>query len=257
MLTVSSLFVRCALCSLVGAAVSAPAFGWAEKPEIDGTTLLARMRARHDPAGSWMAGRFALTVVSTYADGRQRRRECEIDYASHTYRQRVEIDGHAVRMEVTGDRCRLWIDGAELPSSPTAATAALAKKLNVSCDRARLFRNYMSYLWGLPMKLGDPGTIVAPTVTRDEFQGAPVLTLHVRYAKGVGTDRWRFYARPDTYAMVGYAFDKADGKGEYIVLDGEVGVEGGARIPKTRRWYMTADDRFLGTDVLEAAKRLP
>ncbi len=38
-------------------------------------------------------------------------------------------------------------------------------------ERARMYRDYLSYLWGLPMKLRDPGTRVDPVTKRVTFEG--------------------------------------------------------------------------------------
>ena len=222
---------------------------WAEAP-LDGPTLLDRMVSTHDPKGDWMSAKVALTIRSTYADGQEILRRCEVDYADASYSDRYETDGHTVETSVVGDRCGLKIDGK------TEFTPELAKSLRVSCERARLYRNYIGYLWGLPMKLRDPGTVIEPKVTRGQFNGQDVLTLHVTYEQAVGTDRWWFHAKPETYELVGYAFEKADGKGEYIVLEGSVGMKSGPRIPQTRSWYLTKEKRFLGRDHLEKAVRI-
>ena len=111
-------------------------------------------------------------------------------------------------------------------------------------------RNYYDYLWGLPMKLRDPGTRLG-AVTRVEVDGEPRWRLRVTYDPEVGSDVWDFDFDPETYALAGYRFfhDEAAGDGEWIALDGE--IEGrGLRIPQTRAWYMNVDDEFLGTDKL-------
>ena len=82
------------------------------------------------------------------------------------------------------------------------------------------------------------------------------LVLDVTYDQEVGSDVWRFYFDPETYAMEVYQFFKgeADGEGkntgEYILLEGIQMVEG-MKIPKTRAWYYNKDDKYLGTDILQ------
>ena len=221
-----------------------------ETPALDGRTLLARTIAHHDPSGDWMKSTFDFEVRGEYADGRTNLRKVRINYATGRYHGRHRSNGHEIEMVVEGDRCTLRVDGrTDIPSK-------LAQKLRISCERAKMFRNYMSYLWGLPMKLNDPGTLIERQVRSDAFDGKPVLVLTVRYKPAVGTDTWSFYIDPKTYAMVGYAFEKADGKGEYITLSGRRLLSNGARIPATRSWYVTQDRRFLGRDVLVSAQRV-
>ena len=217
---------------------------------LDGETLLDRMIAHHDPNGDWMRSAYDFEVRGEYADGRTNLRRSRIDYRTGDYHGRNRSDGHEIDMRIEGDKCALRVNGR-----PDFSTE-LAKKLRVSCDRARLLRNYMSYLWGLPMKLKDPGTIIDPRVRRGTFEGRPALILTVRYAPEVGTDVWSFYADPKTYALIGYGFEKADGKGEYITLNGTYRLASGARVPASRSWYMTKDRRYLGKDVLVSARRV-
>jgi hypothetical protein len=210
-----------------------------------GPALLAKTLAYHDPDGSWMDQCVELSIETGYADGRTLLRVASADYATAAYHDRVEIDGRVLEQEVRGDDCRFLVDGSE------ENDAALLEELGLSCEGARRRRNYVSYLWGLPMKLEDPGAHVAEEVRRTRFQDRDVLDLSVRYDPEVGTDVWHMYIDPDTARLVGYAFYKtaAEEKGEYIVLEEEIQV-GAARIPAKRHWYEIPGGKFLGSDTL-------
>jgi len=126
----------------------------------------------------------------------------------------------------------------------------------MSCDRANLYKNYYTYLYGLPMKLNDPGTNLSETVENKAFKGKAYLVLKVTYDEAVGSDVWYFYFDPKTYAMEVYQFFKTDdnGKekrdsGEYILLTDEA-VVNAIKMPKVRAWYYNKDDKYLGTDTL-------
>lgn len=237
--------------ALVTAILAASGIVPVSAAESDGETVLARMIAFHDPTDDWMKSAFALRLRTEYADGRASERRCEIDYATGRYRDRRTVDGRAVEAALDGDACTLRVEGRE------SFSAAFAEEAGLTCENARLYRDYLGYLWGLPMKLRDPGAIVDPTVRRATFQGRAVLALDVRYEAEVGTDAWTFYAKPDTAELVGYSFVQESGKGEYIVLDGTVEMSSGAKIPKRRTWYLTEGDRWLGTDELVSIERLP
>jgi len=125
------------------------------------------------------------------------------------------------------------------------------KKYNLTCERAKLMKDYYTYLYGLPMKLKNQGTLISPKVERKKFKGKDYLVLKTTYEKEVGEDIWYFYFDPKTYAMEVYQFfhDEAKNDGEYILLSGEESVSG-IKMPKTRAWYYNKDDKYLGTDVL-------
>ena len=52
------------------------------------------------------------------------------------------------------DSCILKVDGINITSENDRASH------NLSCKQAKKMKDYYTYLYGLPMKLKDPGTIV-------------------------------------------------------------------------------------------------
>lgn len=118
-------------------------------------------------------------------------------------------------------------------------------------ERAIRMRNYYTYLWGLPMKLNDPGTQIDSEVGKEELNGKRYLVARVPYEK----DIWYFYIDPETFQMEAYKFyqDEPNQKGEIIYLDG-LSEYKGLQIPANRSWYRTENDEFLGTDQLRGIK---
>ena len=116
-------------------------------------------------------------------------------------------------------------------------------------------RNYYTYLYGLPMKLKDPGTNLDSKVQKRTFKGKEYLVLKATYDQKVGDDIWYFYFDPTTYAMEVYQFyhDESKNDGEYILLKDMEEIDG-VKMPKVRAWYYNSDDTYLGTDTLEAAE---
>ena len=131
-------------------------------------------------------------------------------------------------------------------------TEAEKKEHKLSCDRANLYKNYYTYLYGLPMKLKDEGTNIDPKVIRKTFKGKEYLVLTVTYDQEVGKDTWFFYFDPTTYAMEVYQFLKNSkpNSGEYILLT-DIATVNGIKMPKNRAWYYNKDDKYLGTDILK------
>ena len=124
------------------------------------------------------------------------------------------------------------------------------KTHRLSCERLTTMANYYTYLWGLPMKLRDPGTVLG-RVTATTFEDRLSTTSGSPTKPRVGEDIWYFYFDRETFALVGYRFyhDEAKNDGEVIFLEDEVAAEG-LRLPKKRTWVTHKDEKILGTDTL-------
>jgi len=208
--------------------------------------LLAAAIAHHDPQGVWRSGAWRVELEESRPDGPSRTTRIEIDNRRGRFSFESRRDGALLEGSLGPDGCALRLDGAaDFPE-------ALAEKHRHTCEQLGSRRNYYVYLYGLPMKLRDPGTRLDPEVEETRFQGRPVRALRVSYEPGVGGDTWYFYFDAGA-RLVGYRFfhDEAKGDGEYIVLEGE-SDGGGLRLPRSRTWYTNAEDRLLGTDAIVA-----
>lgn len=118
-----------------------------------------------------------------------------------------------------------------------------------------MLRNYYSYLWLLPMKLKDPGTVLDDKVTETTFDGYPVYQLKVTYDEEVGHDTWYFYFDRKDFQMRGYQFfhNEMKNDGEYITLSGLTKVAG-LQLPSERRWFTNLDNTYLGADRISAVR---
>lgn len=211
----------------------------------DAETLLNKAIEYHDPSGNWgeFSGEFA--VVSTRPGKSNRRSVIQMDHPRSFFRIEIHLDGVDTALELQGDSCSLEYQGQKDFSE------AIAKEHRLNCDRARMWRDYYSYLYGLPMKLKDPGTLISETVQKRRFKGSEYWVLEVKYDPETGSDTWYFYFDQDSYALKVYQFyhDPAANDGEYILLEEEVMLNG-MRIPKKRSWYTNAEETFLGADIL-------
>lgn len=215
-----------------------------------GSELLERSIRYHDPAGVWGSEPLGFRFDETRPGGGVRKTVVAVDLQAETFSWSSERDGHDVSGRLAKDDCELALDGKREFSAEDAETYRL------SCDRVAWMRDYYTYLWGLPMKLTDPGTRLDETVAAVEFEGREVLALRVTYDEEVGADTWYFYFDPSTAALVGYRFfhDETKNDGEYITTEGEF-VSGTLRLPDNRAWFYNADDEYLGTDTLVSLSR--
>lgn len=204
----------------------------------------------HDPKGKWEKFKGNLRVEAEFAERPSRVTDISINLRKDKFSAVMRRENHTTTIKLKGDNCSVDVKDTR----PDENKDPNERKMD--CERARLYKDYYTYLYGLPMKLNDPGTNLDQTVEKREFQGKEYLVLKATYDQEVGNDVWYFYFDPATYAMEIYQFYKTDdnGKvkensGEYILLSGIKNISG-IKMPKTRAWYYNDGDRYLATDVL-------
>ncbi len=211
---------------------------------LTGQELLNKSIDYHDPKGMWDKLSTEWTFTETRPDGSESNTLIVLDNAKSVFTMKTEKDGNRISQKVATDDCSFVVNG-------NPPDTAQIRKYRLNCKRGKLLRNYYTYLWGLPMKLRDAGTIIHDEVTATTFQGTACYVLKVSYEKSVGKDTWYFYMDKTDYHLIGYRFYhiESENDGEYITLEGEVETNK-MRIPKTRKWYYNKDDKFLGADIL-------
>lgn len=212
--------------------------------------IIEKSVAYHDPNGVWKAGRIRLGVHTTYSEelaDRTGNKEAtlmivlspgraEFGYTKEAGEDKIEIEVRRGRGSVV------------VNDSPDVSEE---DKERLHLREATFYRDYCEYLYGMPMKLRDPGTILDPRVNSLRFNDRRVWQLRVTYEPEVGNHTWYFYFDHDTFALVGYKFhlDESKNDGEYITLTNEILDEAsGLRLPKTRAWYYNTDGGYLATD---------
>ena len=213
--------------------------------ELKAQELLEKSIAYHDPEGKWANFKGGFTVQMETPKRPVRTTKIELDFSQQYFKSEVERGGVTTTAEWKAGQCAHRLEGS------TTFTVAQAKEHGLNCERTNKMRDYYVYLYGLPMKLKDPGTQLDPKVYTKIFKGKSYYCLKVTYDEKVGKDIWYFYLDKTTSQLRHYQFyhNEAENDGEYILLSGEANI-GGIKIPKDRAWYMNADNRYLGTDFL-------
>lgn len=203
---------------------------WQCQPEnLTATAILSKSIQYHDPNGSWSSLQVELQFDEIQPS----------DSAEVVRKTNVWIDNQTGFFKINrGDK---EIHGMKLDS-------CFIEMGDVNCDRAIRLRDYYLYLWGLPMKLKDQGTVLKNEVIDTLWQGSPAYKLQVDYEE----DNWTYFFSKEDFSLIGYSFIKQNGGGEDILLKSEI-VCNGIRIPKERSWY-TLEGKFLGTDVLTGSQ---
>ncbi|MEM7372907.1 MAG: DUF6503 family protein [Bacteroidota bacterium] len=216
---------------------------------LTGQQLLTKTIQFHDPGSKWVSADIHLDLKGERPDGSSSMTQVTIDLMNSFFSSERDREGKKVRTGIQGDSCFASIDGR------TELTEEEIKSNRADCATIQRMRDYYIYLYGLPMKLRDPGTIIDDKVDRTTFNGKEYLVLKVGYEEEVGQHTWLFFIHPETYAMEGYQFykDEKTKEGEYIYLDGLKDI-GGMKLPAIRKWYYVPGDKYLGTDIIEGGQ---
>lgn len=217
--------------------------------EMTGLQLLEKAIEYHDPNGNWatFSGTFNVTMKTpTKSD---RHSIIRVDLPNEYFNLFATQDKTSYGYILDKEKCQIYYNS-------NIATEEEKIANNLSCERAKMYQDYYTYLYGLPMKLKDPGTIIYNKVVLKKFKGKDYLVLKVSYEKEVGEDTWYFYFDPLTYAMEVYQFYHEEEKndGEFILLSG-LDTVNGVKMPKKRAWYYNKGEKYLGTDFLSVGQR--
>ncbi len=206
--------------------------------------LLDRSIAYHDPQGRWARGAFQITDQSTRPDGTTRRTVLRFDNSRGRFEMETVRDGRTLAIVVENDKAEARLDGKADLSAEDIQRHRLAPEQLLG------WRNFYLYVWGLPMKLKDPGTRLDPKVKEMDFHGRAAYELRVTYDESVGKDTWYFYLDRETHALVGHRFHRASaGDGEYTVFSEELSGQG-LRLPRVRKWHKNRGDELFITHTI-------
>ncbi|MEM8927771.1 MAG: DUF6503 family protein [Bacteroidota bacterium] len=213
--------------------------------QLTGPEVLDKAIAFHDPNGIWPSFIGTLQVTMETPSSSERHSIVHIDIPNSKFGLEVSKDGDSYTYRLEKEGCEISLNGS------TTISMEDREKFRLSCERGKMYRNYYTYLYGLPMKLKDTGTQIHDKVTKATFKGKTYLKVKATYDAEVGEDTWYFYFDPETYAMEVYQFFHEESKndGEYILLSGMEEING-IKMPKIRKWYYNKDDTYLGTDNL-------
>lgn len=204
----------------------------------------------HDPENTWPTLSASFQFEETRPNGSTRSSAFEFNNTDKFSKVIRKLDSVEVMYAMNKSDCLLALDGNNTFSEEAAEVYSL------NCERAQTMCNYYLYLWGLPMKLKDPGTIVHEEYELSSFDDEELLKVKVTYDPKVGSDTWYFYFDPETYEMKGYQFyhDERINDGEFITFADSYSFAKSLRLPNNRKWFINKDSTFLGEDILVKAQ---
>ncbi len=219
--------------------------------DISGALLLEKAIKYHDPNHQWNTFNAEFDIVMDMPKNSKRISHIHINLPDEYFKVTAARDTIITEYMIDKGNCSISLNGK------TELSKAELFSNNLSCESANMYKNYYTYLYGLPMKLQDEGTNISEKVALKTFKGKDYLVLKVTYDETVGNDIWYFYFNPETYALEVYQFFKTDEQGnvktesgEYIMLSKTETINQ-IKIPKVRAWYYNKDDSYLATDILK------
>jgi len=217
---------------------------------INAEQLIKESINYHDPELNWRDFKDTLIIEMTTPKQTSRVSKVYINNLNNNFYLEVKKDDNTLSYDLSYNKCALKLNGNSNFSTSDA------KKFNLNCDRGKMLKNYYTYLYGMPIKIMDPGAIITNKVQRTSFHGKDYLVIKVSYAPEVGSDIWFFYFNPKSYALEAYQFFKSDDSGntitdsgEYILFEGETMINN-IKFPEIRKWYYNKNNQYLGTDTL-------
>ena len=135
--------------------------------------MLNKSISYHDPSKSWNKFNGIINIKMTRPNRSTRNSEVEINIPKSYYRSKVIQDENTIEQVVENNLCKITLNGKSNFSENEI------KDHRLTCNYALKMRDYYTYLYGLPMKLKDPGTIIDPVITNRVFKGKEYLVLKV------------------------------------------------------------------------------
>ncbi|MEM7036772.1 MAG: hypothetical protein AAF570_07330, partial [Bacteroidota bacterium] len=174
--------------------------------------------------------------------------EYEADFHLDTAQFSLRFPGDPPRaVQLQDDQCS--VENPDDPENNLLKTG-IGK---MRCKSIRFMRDYMHFLYTLPLNLQDANMEIRSEVRKEEFGGRETLSFQAYFPGDKYV--WEFFFDPNTYALVGTSFSKdaARSYGEFIVFEGEINAHG-IRLPRHRKWHFYQDGQYIATDELRDLK---
>tara|TARA_B110000977_G_scaffold28225_1_gene36061 strand:+ start:3066 stop:3548 length:483 start_codon:yes stop_codon:yes gene_type:complete len=132
---------------------------------LTGEELINKSIEYHDPNDNWAGFAGDLNITMETPSRAPRVSSISLNLQKQYFKNEYGKDGNTITQEVNKEACLVLLNKKK------EFTAAEEKTYRLSCDQAKRTRDYYTYLYGLPMKLKDPGTLINPKVEKRSFKG--------------------------------------------------------------------------------------
>ncbi|WOK05916.1 DUF6503 family protein [Imperialibacter roseus] len=221
------------------------AFFCCSDPSLTPASLLEKSIEVHDPNNYWpqLDNRFHMSIKR---DGKAERHfSILINNPEGIFEYALQQGDSTVTQGVRHGEYYVSINGS------SNFNDEIKTKFQLSEERTQYLKEVYEYLYGVPMKLKDPGTIIAPVLNEETFNGKACWVVKVTYEPSTDDETWYFYIDKETFLLAGYRFyfDESKGEGEFIFVDSYQSLNG-LQLPKLKKWHWNKDSTHFRTDEL-------
>ncbi len=138
---------------------------------LNGPQLLEKAINFHDPQGNWNSFNGTLHITMETPNNSNRDTEVLINLPEEYFHAIAKRDSVTTKYVINKGECIISI------SDSLRIAKAKTKPNRSHCETSNLYKDYYTYLYGLPMKLKDQGTIIHDKVNRQSFKGIGELGI--------------------------------------------------------------------------------
>lgn len=195
------------------------------KKNISAEEIISNSINFHDPKSSWNSFKATMHFESSFSFNDSIPEDLELSFDnSEAYFNYLNHD-RKVNLKYYPDTCIKLTE-------------------NGDCNGYSWTYGFYPYIWGLPMKLKDPGIKPQKDFCKTVFNNNSVWEVKVHYE----AENYWFYFSPSDFQLKGFKFIKNNNpnKGEIVILKGLKEFKG-IQFPKHRTW-LHLDSSLIGTN---------
>lgn len=197
------------------------------KPDLTSIEVAKKCQKYHNPYNNWNNTTYTIIMESqsVFSDNKKELITCVIDNTNSIFNYKNEHRN--VHLKYSKNEC--------IPLTKTS-----------SCEEYSWTQHFYPYVWGMPCKFFDQGTIIDKSLGGDIFHGIEVFVIHIQYEK----ETWDYFINKSDFNLVGFKFVFNDDptKGEIVFNEGQANING-LIVPTKRTWF-DLNNTLLGTDIL-------
>lgn len=118
--------------------------------KLNADALLNKTIKYHDPNSLWNEFKASFFVTMESAEGSLRKSKINLDLENSFCNLSFKLDENQWNFTIERGTCIISFYGSEI------INPEIEKKFGLNCERALMYRNYYTFLYGLPIKLKDP-----------------------------------------------------------------------------------------------------
>ncbi|WP_339790020.1 MAG: DUF6503 family protein [Imperialibacter sp.] len=216
-----------------------------DKPSLTPASLLEKSIEAHDPNNQWpkLNSRFHMSIKR---DGQADRYfSVLINNPEGIFEYALQQGDSTVSQGVRHGEYYVSVNDS------SNLNYEIKSKFQLTEERTQYLKEVYEYLYGVPMKLKDTGTIIDPAVVEETFNNQSCWVIKVTYDPSTDGETWYFYIDKETFLLAGYRFyfDESKGDGEFIFVEGYESLNG-LQLPKLKKWHWNKDSAHFRTDEL-------